>query len=213
MKMLLSDEEVDELLHVAEYDPVKAHEYYMRKRKLVGRKVGIADDLHGGVSRRSSGSAKTGRRHNSDAKTADNRKKAADARVNALKGRLEKLKAVLATLVKQAKARSGVEDKSKAHPDSAKKTSEPKGGTKGSDSAKESLTAKQKSDAAKRSKEYYDKNKKASGSDKQKVDDLNAEIKAVQEQIKKARSELKTALQKAREKSDRLNHKTAVKGR
>lgn len=166
------------------YDPVKAHEYYLRTRELRGRRSGFIP----------SGTGRVASVRNLDQrpkiKTPEQQRKEIEVRVRALKVRLEKLRDVLKELVKQAKARSGVEIKDKEVSDKASAGSK-------------KLTAAQKQEAAKRAKEYYDKNKKPSSlSDKEKQ--LQLSIKQVEEKIRKAREELKASIVRARQNSVQL---------
>ena len=147
----------DDLVHA--YDAMKRREYYLRTRKLKGRKPGQAPPPKKTRAQRQ----------------AERRKKL-EAQVEALKGRLEKLRAVLAQLTEQAKKRSGVETKktpSKKTSSSTKKTAEKK------------LTPAQKAKAAKASEEYRKKNpEKALSED---VKSLNEKIKTIQKRIEKMR--------------------------
>jgi hypothetical protein len=167
--MQSAEEFIAELFHIREYDPQARRDYYLRTRKLKGRKVG---------------SAKTAIARHPATKTApvvkttpiapkkapEQRRKDTEARVAALQTRLDTLRKVLAELVAQAKVRSGV-DNAKPAPQSQKPQ-----------------TTKQKADAAERSKDFYDKNKDQILSDKEKT--LQGQIKRVEEKIREMRAEL-----------------------
>lgn len=173
------------------YDPVKAREYYLRTRELKGRQSGTA--IPAGQKPRSSAVIDTRSANNSrESQSARNkrRREAAERRVAELKAKLERLETLLDTLVKQAKARSGVEptreSKSPAQKQSAAKGKSPQ-------------TAKEKRDAAKRAKESYEKNKKLSPN--KEAENLEADIEAVREKIRKIRADLKATVKKSRTQS------------
>lgn len=196
MKML-SPEQL-ELLHASPgYDPRKAHEYYMRVRKLKGRHSAIEK-----VSKsRPKGSAvvlgKASKKVATAKETSKQRREEVHARVEALKKRLDRLHDVLAQLVEQAKKRSGVNTKSSAAKSSPSTTVTTK-----------HKTAQEKSSAAKSSKEYYDKHKKDNPSSKTK--DLETSIKQVEEKIRKIRAELKAAVEKAKQQSSKPKSKASI---
>ena len=105
------DEVVEEcLMHI--YDAEKAHEYYLRTRKLKGRQLGT--DVTTTV-KPSTGIKTTVQKPGTPMKaqpikkTAEQRRAEITAQVEALRGKLAQLKEVLAGLVAQAKARSGIE--------------------------------------------------------------------------------------------------------
>lgn len=180
------------IMHARVYDRQKAHEYYMRRRHLKGRQKG-------------SGQQPSGRQagvHHTPKKSAKQLRKEADARVAALEKRLDRLREVLRELVKQAKAKSGVETKSTTP---TKKAAASGGGSKKT----EHLTAKQKKDAAERSAEYR-KNHPEKKAPEKDVKELRSDIEEVQAKIKKIRAELQAASKQARSHSQT---QTAPKGR
>jgi len=184
------------LFHEAPYDPNKAREYYLRTRKLKGRKAGAGDPQ---PSERS-GSKKptTGKPRGRPKKSPAQKRKEAEAEVAALKKRLARLKEVLAELVKGAKARSGVETKT----DKAKAKAQQNQDAK----SKTPLTAKQKREAAARSKKNYEETKKNNASDKN--------VQELQEQIKDIKAKIQKALEDAKKQSARKpKSQTASKGR
>ena len=191
MKMTKIDDSA--LFHGGEYDPAKAREYYLRTRELKGRKKGTAEEPSGRERKAQTqvgkGNAKALLTKASPAK----RSATTQAKIDKLKKRLAKLKAVLAELVAAAKKRSGVETKAPA-------------GSKGSDSKGTShLSAKQKRDAAARSKEYYEKNKDKSPDE---------QMEALTKQIKEIRAKIKKAIADSKKKpAKKSKSKTASKGR
>lgn len=151
----------DDLEHA--YDPVKRREYYLKTRKLKGRKAAAIRTSKSRPTAKPKPPTKTRAQRQAE------RRRKLEAEVNALKARLEKLRDALAELTKQAKARSGVKPAS----------STPKKST-----AKKQ-TAAQKAQAAKQSKEYYEKNKDEILADE--VKSLKGKIKTIQARIEKMR--------------------------
>lgn len=175
------------VVHYADdYDPAKAREYYLRTRKLKGRKAGskVAP-----VGRKPSAAKIAARPRPVAKKSAAQHHKEVFARVEAMKGRLEKLRKLLRELTKQAQARSGVDPKKD-------KKAKPTAGSK-------KLTAAERKEAAKRSAEYRKKHeaelKKETLTDQEKR--LNEQIKDVEAKIAKAKADLKAAVAKARPKN------------
>jgi hypothetical protein len=144
------------------YDAVKRREYYLRTRKLKGRKPG-------------SGIRPAVKNQTRAQKTAEHRRKQ-EAQISALKGRLAKLQEVLAAETKQAKARSGVK---------TSKSSTDQKSSSNSDS--KHLTPAEKAKAAKASADYRKKNPNPSLSDQ--VKSLTEKIKTIQERIAKMRED------------------------
>lgn len=154
---------------LAPYDPVKAHEYYLRTRQLKGRQAGAEQLTIGRTSKAAPLPAK---------KPAKSKKQTAfEAQIAALQGRLEKLRTVLAELTKQAQARSGVTP-----------TAPAKSGDKPT-----KQTSKQKAAAAKKAKAYYEKHKNDKKTPSQQVKELETKIKAIQAKIKKMKAEIAAA--------------------
>jgi len=184
------------LIHEAPYDPQKAREYYLRTRKLKGSKAGAGDPQPA----KRSGSAKptSGKPRDGFKKSPAQKRKEADAEVAALKQRLARLKEILADLVKGAKSRSGIETKT----DKAKSQAQKNHDTK----ARTPLTAKQKREAAARSKKHYQETKKNNSSDKN--------VQEVRAQIKEIKAKLKAAIEAAKKQSaHKPKSQTAPKGR
>lgn len=159
----------DELLH--EYDAAKRREYYLRTRKLKGRRPAATKKTAIRVRKAS----KVGPPKKTRQQRQEERRRKLEAQINALKERLKQLREVLSKLTAEAKARSGQKDTKKS---AAKKTSK---------NEKPKQTAKQKADAAKRSKEYYEKHKDEILAEE--VKSLTAKIKTIQERIAKMRKD------------------------
>ena len=174
-----------------EYDPVKAHLYYVRTRQLKGRRPGgtqVPSESRQTNGRPGQATQKPTRRmavtkHPSNASI----KAAADKRVLELKARLEELRTELKRLVEEAKRRSGVATPQKDDP-------QPKGDQTKSVSAKEKPRSQSEKDkAAKAAKEYYDKTHPEAA--------LRTQIADVQKKIEKKREELLKSVKTARRKA------------
>lgn len=154
---------------IHEYDPVARREYYLKNRQLKGH---VPQPLMKTVtSLPESANNTTSDRQ----RRQEERRRKLQGEVDALKVRLQKLRVALAELTKAAKARSGVNTSAKKAP-VKQKGSKP--------DAK--LTAKQKADAAARSKANYEKNKDQILADE--VKSLTEKIKIIQERIAKMRT-------------------------
>ncbi|QPX71466.1 hypothetical protein SscP1EGY_71 [Streptomyces phage SscP1EGY] len=156
----------DDLEHA--YDPVKRREYYLKTRNLKGRKASAIRTSKSRPTAKPKPPTKTRAQRQAE------RRRKLEAEVNALKARLEKLRTALAELTEQAKARSGVKPSSNT----------PKKKTAAKSTAKKQ-TASQKAQAAKQSKEYYEKHKDEILADQ--VKSLKGKIKTIQERIEKMR--------------------------
>lgn len=170
---------VDEFLqhHLEhEYDPTKRREYYLRNRKLKGRKRGRGD--------RPTGGRPTGRPQ-PPRKKAGQTPAEIEARKVALEKKLERLKEVLRELVDAAKARSGVEPKR----DKEASTPEPTSSKKDS-----KLTAAQKRKKAAEARKDYEPEKQSAPTTKS----LEADIAKVREQIASARAKLRASIDRSR---------------
>ena len=169
------EEFIDELFHMKEpYDPVKRHQYYLKTRKLKGRTAG---DHRTAVARHPTTRFAAPKTLPTlpPKKSAEQRRKEVEAHVAALRDRLAKLQRVLAELVAQAKLRSGVKPTEKSTP---------------SDKPAQKLNAKQKADAAERSKDFREAHKN-DPSEQEKA--LEAKIKLVETKIREMRAELAKA--------------------
>ena len=156
---------------IHEYDPVKRREYYLKTRDLKGL---VPQPT---VKIEPPRSAIAVNPEPNRQQRQEERRRQIEAQVDALKARLKKLREVLAEQTKSAKARSGIETPAK------KSSTDVKTAPK--------QTAKQKADAAEKSKEYYDKNKDQILADE--VKSLTAKIKTIQERIAKMRTETSSA--------------------
>lgn len=175
------------------YDPVKAHEYYMRNRKLKGRVRGRSQPSRSGRSRSGGGTSNAGMR--------PSRRKELLAQRDALEKRLDTLRDILAEKVRIAKARSGVKTPPKKKAASAEKD---KGKATKDRKPDKPLTAKEKAEKRKASKEQYEKEKGMS---------LSTEVEHLQAQIRDIRAKIDKAVADARRKSSMSKPQTASKGR
>jgi hypothetical protein len=149
----------DTLAHA--YDAAKRREYYLRNRKLKGRKHG---------------SSKTTKpRVKSRAEIAKERHAHLEAQVDQLKARFEKLQAALKILVEQAKKRSGVESKTTTSKKTATSTQQ-KAAAK-----PQKLTASQKK--AKAEAEAKSRREKAVKNGTATNSQLSDEVKSLNEKI------------------------------
>ena len=180
--MLSPEDFIDGLLMHADpppYDPVKAHQYYLRTRELKGRQPGKA--IPPTVGRPPKAIAKSIVHPAAKVikpppkpvvkKPAAPKKQSTADQVAALQTRLTTLRKVLADLVQQAKARSGVASKSTSP---AKKE-----------------TAAQKKAASVAAKKFYDKHKNnKTQTPSQQLKDLQSKVKVIQDKIKQMRAEI-----------------------
>jgi chromosome segregation ATPase len=174
-----AQEFIDKQLQHA-YDPLKSHDYYLRTRKLKGRKKGS--------ERPAAGRNNAATKLTTPRKTSTQKREETKARVEAIKNRLERLKEVLAQLVDEAKARSGIETKpasaKKAEPDKSPAKEKPK-------------SAQDKKEEAKKARDQYQKEHKQTPN--QELESLQTQLKSVEEKIQKARATLKDSVNKARQ--------------
>jgi uncharacterized coiled-coil protein SlyX len=168
------------------YDPAKAREYYLRTRKLKGRKKGSTINVGAHQKKEAHDEHSENQRLK---KIAANKKlkAAAEARVDHLQARLDRLKEVLEELTKQAKARSGVETKT-----TTKEKAENKKANEKADSKPK--TAAEKHADAKASKESREKDGDPSLHDQAK--DITAKIAEVRKSIAKMKAQLAEAKKK-----------------
>lgn len=173
-----AEEFIDSLFH--EYNAYERHQYYLKNRKLKGRKPGLTDDSLG---RLVLGKVAVAKKPKKPKQTPAQKRKAATANLEALKGRLERLREVLRELVKAAKGRSGAKDDEK----------------KSKDREPSKLSAKEKAAAKKRSKEYYDKHK---GTPEAQVKEIQAKIKEIQAKIADLRAKVASSNKKPAKKDE-----------
>lgn len=173
-----------------EYDPQKAHEYYLRTRDLKGRSRGMDGD--GSTSRMPAAQpAKSTPRKSSTAKVSTPRKVAPKetieqrrARIKAateqLKAKLEQLREVLRQLVNEAKVRSGGEETKNGgstQPETA--SGKPK---------TDDLTPAEKAEQAKKAHDYYEKHKQETPEES--ITALQEKIAKVEERIRELRAKI-----------------------
>lgn len=177
--MLSPSEFIESVLSHQNYDPVRAHEYYLRTRDLKGRGP---VKLPPPVTRKSGVTKPTAIRHpaivkpkptKKVVKTAEQRRKEIEAQVSALKTRLETLRNILSELVKQAQARSG------ATPADSKKTA-----------SNSKLTSAQKKAASDAAKKYYEKHKNDKQSPSEQLKTLQIQVKNMETKIAEMRKKL-----------------------
>jgi hypothetical protein len=135
-----SEFELDQLMH--EYDPVKAHQYYLRTRKLKGRKKGSGvspSNLQKSFNRAMKSVAS---KKDSPAKAKQRRE--LKAVIQRMENKLQKLEALI---TKKAREEASENRKSKAKKErAAKEKDKPK-------------SAAEKAEAARENKKYRDKHK------------------------------------------------------
>jgi len=179
------EEFLGELFHI--YDAESAHDYYIRTRELKGRKPGSQDSpsatKSSSVSTTVKKPAKSQPKPQAVKVTPEQRRAQISAQVDALRGKLAQLKEVLAQLVAEAKARSGVEPV-------AEPTSTTTRATPGSSDRK--LTPAQQADAAQRAKEWREANPDKAMD--QEAAKLEKQIQNFQDKITQMREKLKTVI-------------------
>lgn len=169
------------ILHI--YDAEKAHEYYLRTRKLKGREAAVEEPPAAKKAAfRPSVQPKAAPKVAPAKQSPEQRRAAIAAQVEALRAKLDQLKKVLAELVAQAKARAGVE------PEAEPTAKEPRNT---SDNPRK-LTPEQRAEAAQRSKDWREANPdKAMDQDAAK---LTRQIEAVEDKIQEMREKLSTVI-------------------
>lgn len=185
------------LKHEAPYNPDKAREYYLRTRKLKGRRPTTATPTSAG---------RGGRRPTTAVKSRDktkSRQEELKAQKAALEKRLDRLRDVLKELVDAAQSRSGIDqpEKKKAAKDAAAKTSKA-----GSGKSDKDLTTSQKREKAQKAKKEYDKDHGAT---------LTQDVEALKKKVTEIRAKIEKALDDAREqakKSAPAGEKTTPNG-
>lgn len=159
------------------YDAAKRREYYLRTRKLKGRKKGVDPEI---------------RRRAAAAKKAAT-KKALQAKVAALQARLDTLREVMKKLVAQAQAKSGGGSALSKAIES--KAADSKGGS-------EKKTAKQEAAAKKASEKYAKTHKNEKDQPlSQQAKNLSEKIKTIEGKIAKLRAKNAAGASKASAKT------------
>lgn len=188
------------LIHGRPYDPRKAHEYYLRTRKLKGRHPGGGEQpgnrSSGGSSQGGGGSG--GGTSNSVLRPSQREHLLAEKKK--LENRLDYLKQLLEEAVNAAKKRSGV----KTSPKDTKSSTTEKKASKKDGKPDKPLTAAEKAKKRKDSKERYQKEKQTS---------LSQDVETLHRQIKDIRAKLEAAYKDARQQHAQSTQKTASNGR
>ena len=176
------------------YDPQKSREYYLRTRKLKGRQASSTPVPTSRAKGSATVAVKTIKNVVKPLRlTSKQRQESVNARVGSLRKRLDYLKNVLKDLLKEAESKEPAKKETTSNKrDSGKQRDQ---------------TVQQKREAAVRSKDFYDKNKKTDDSSDKNVE---ADIEKVREKIRKIRAQLKDAIENARQHSSKLK---TVKGR
>ena len=183
-----------DLIHArAAYDPAKAREYYLRTRKLKGRRPARLV------------APKGGNRPHAVPVHAKKSNRAAELHAQrlALEKRLDQLRDILAAKVRAAKKRSGIETPTHKKASSSKESAAKK--TRGSNS--KPLSASEKREKAAKARADY---KKEHHGDKKSSD--AQEIVKLRKQIADIRARIDAAIKDA-QKKHKSTHQTASKGR
>jgi hypothetical protein len=170
------------LLHYSEgYDPAKAREYYLRTRKLKGRKKGRAEPPKTTYRPKGSPPPKAATQPKGDQhQKARARRKALLAEKERLERRLDRLEEVLREAVEAAKKRSGVETKEEKKADKKETKEKP-------------LTKAEKREKAKEERERREKEEPKTT--------LSQDIETLRGQIADIRDKIQDALEDARRKT------------
>lgn len=186
------------------YDPAKAHEYYERTKKTKGRRPAAAKPEPKG--RQPSAQEVPGARPGAKPNRADTDSRRAElkAKRDALEKRLDRLRDVLAELVKAAKKRSGGDpnasskDKGGGKSDKAPETKADKADRNTAEKKSKPETASQKKERASKAKEAYEKEHPNTLSED--VDILEAQVEDIQKKIQAAMSADQARRKKAGDK-------------
>lgn len=175
------------LAHAREYDPRKRREYYLRTRQLQGRPAGTKDAPGDRSSRIAppSNSAKL--------------KQARAQRIAELRARLERLEAALDALMEQVRSKREGSAKDASPTKSSSSTSSGGTGRK--------LTAKQKREAAERSKRYREENKEPKS---ETADQIEAKIAEVRKKISEMKAQIAEAKRKQASKKRQTSSTTTA---
>lgn len=191
----------DSALFHGTYDPVKAREYYLRTRKLKGRRPAASKQLSATTRSPAKKSASIVRGGAPNRANTKSRRAELEAQKEALEKRLDRLREVLREKVEAAKKRSGGQKKEaekksapetevdKADRNKAEKKSKPE----------KPETAAEKKERAKAAKEAYEKEHPNTLS--QDVDILKAQIEDIQNKIQKAVADARDRKPKAGDSS------------
>lgn len=194
------------LSHAAQriYDPVKAHQYYLRTRKLKGRRKGVAPapKLTGDLAIEKTNTIVKDGKVIPDPNvplpkmTITARRQAeVQARVKELRGKLEVLHTILNTLLKDA---TGGTTHTRAK--RATKSVATKSRSAVTQKDRKALTGAQKQEKAKKARAKYQKEHPQSQRT-QKAQDKKQKIAEVKQKIEEVKRELTAALERARQLS------------
>lgn len=178
------------LFHARAYDPVAAREYYLRTRKLKGRRRTTATKSSPGRGGRRPSNVPAVRSGGAPnrSKTKSRRAQLQQQKEN-LEARLDRLREVLQERVEAAKGRSGVKKKQDDR-DKAPETKKDKA-DRNADEKSKKLSPKQKAEKAKKAKEDYEKENPSS---------LSEDIEILNEQIKDIHAKIAAATARAQER-------------
>lgn len=180
------------LFHGGTYDPAKAHQYYLRTRKLKGRRPGVAR-----VSSQRTGTKPTAQAVPAGTKPnrADTKSRRAEleAQKVALEKRLDRLREVLRKLVDEAQARSGVKKPGHDVKDAAPETQVDKADRNQAEKSRKPLTASQKREKAQKAKETYEK---------EHPNTLSQDVDILKLQVEDMHKKIQTALENARRRTN-----------
>jgi Tfp pilus assembly protein FimV len=174
--------DIERLVHLG-YDPVKAHEYYMRNRKLKGRKKGSSQDPRTG---------KTRPQIHKDAKARQ--RKELSAAINNLERKLQKLEALIK---KKLHAEASENRKGKAKKErAAKEKDKPKSAAEKAKASRENEKYRKKNQQKLKTKAKgksgggSSKGSKTGGASKHSVTELKSLATKVRGQIQVAKQKL-----------------------
>lgn len=189
------------LIHARRYDPQKAREYYLRTRKLKGRKPG-ASELSASPASSKTMALPGGRPNRSKTKS---RQAELETQKVALEKRLERLRDVLSDLVEAAKKRNSENSNKKDgdRKDTAPETQVDKADRNKDQKDRTPLTASQKADKAQKAKEDYEKEHPTS---------LSTDVDILREQVKDIQNKIASAVQDARDRRTKAGQKDAKSG-
>jgi hypothetical protein len=169
------------LTHI--YDAESAHQYYLRTRDLKGREAAAQQPTP--MSKTSVSKTvqpKAAPKAAPAKQTPEQRRAAISSQVDALRAKLETLKKVLADLVQQAKARSGVDPEPEPTQGQPRQTSD----------NPRKLTPEQQDAAAQRAKDWREANPDKAMD--QEAAKLTKQVEAVQDKIQAMREKLAEVL-------------------
>lgn len=191
----------DSSLFHGTYDPVKAREYYLRTRKLKGRKKGSSLQKSGrpGGHLPATVGKSAGRPNRADTKS---RRAELLAQKVALEKRLEHLREVLAQRVKEAKALGAAPKPKKDEKGKAPETQVDKADRNNAEKKAKPLTSSQKAKKAKAAKDAYEKEHPTS---------LSQDVEILKAQVQDIRKKIKKSIQDAQERKNQAGRAQMVR--